>query len=980
MVGVVKCEAIKALPILSLNSRERTAARHRIAIQMNGTRVKQLIKLTRVFKLIQLKMKSNSNLPFPSSDHEYEPIGQPNEEYYRNSPSPNTEHTRLSLSPSKKTRGDDADEEQVSIQDIQDEIENRYFALTPTTTGSRTDCEVHTSCVDSSAIEDLPLDRGSRRSWNVGERSKQMQQRFKTGAGKLKTKLKGIHAPKTGSPKEQKKKFKTPEFTKLKGMALFQKKSQPPEEITTTTTTVVVSADTAQQPTILVSDTTVEVEQKPTTAAKTSFASKFKIPNIKEKFSKSSEPAAETPPPPPSDFEDGPQKTKTSIFKKFEFKSKQEPITKTSETVEFSAPALAQMDSITPESETRSSGSPLTPEPPVTPDCYEVQNQDEPPVQSPSAEATKTSRFKAPDLSRIKDFKRPQFTKFEFKRPEFHRPKFSKPDMSRFKIPQRFHSLRLKRTKSMKESTSGAASTTDSEPVDVAPKKKFDFGTYPRIFSKMRKGSTGGAISKAGRPSTPTPPIIFTTQATSDGTSENDSRGAAFDNESGSYQKYGVHDPEFDRETSVERRMREHFSKSVESEGEVLTGIMQTEEQRQINSFNEENRAIHEISHARRGEFEQRKPFVHQDSDLVSEDSAGAKWAQQMEITDDDKLAEQAMINRLLQHDIELAKQNDLDRRSLPQSNKDTISSGSASDRQRTNVIEEIDDDEFFLRSKGISQDNIRIGEYISSAIREGLTNKTENSLAQVGVGRRDYGNYYDDDDQENNEPMAYGYEVEPPPRRPRRKTSEDKRRSPVGDDDDEFELQHDFDAELKANEDDGYFTVGPNRPARRRQQSGDRYESSELAPEERDNRSLYDNDSEIIMMDEEFARGGAYQHLSRMPPTPPKVPKRKKKMVTQMMRRIEKMDGFTGGRSVSNSVLPNAEQPPDNVSGREVVSLLFYLHFPCRSLSIAQSSRSLPSRPQKSSHPFPLPADRDPDRNFHGSPTMTERRGELSL
>lgn len=483
----------------------------------------------------------------------------------------------------------------------------------------------------------------------------------------------------------------------------------------------------------------------------------------------------------------------------------------------------------------------------------------------------------------------------------------------------------------MKESTSGAASTTDSEAVAEAisapPKKKaFEFGTYPRIFSKMRKGS-------GGRPNTPPPPIIFT-QATSDGTSENESR-PDLDNESGSYQKYGAHgDLDMDRETSVERRMREHFSKTSgmmdDDVDDVPGGILaQTEEQRQIRSFNEENRAIHEISHARRDEFEQRKPFVHQDSDLVSEESAG-KWAQQI---DDDKLAEQAMINRLLQHDIELQKQNDLDRRSLPQSNKDTISSGSASDRLRTNVIEEIDDDEFFIRSKGISQDNIRIGEYISSAIREGLSDQTNNSLARVGR----YGNYYDDEADDvdlnlDNEPGNYGYDV-PPPRRPRRVKDESVERrnrqmerdqeAPI-DIDDELELHQDFDRDLRANEDDGYFTVGPHRPARRRSQANRYDSSSEVGGAiggDADERSYYDNESEIIMMDDEYDRGAAgitdsFMTKSRMPmpPTPPKAPKRKKKMATQMMRRIEKMDGFAG-RSVSNSVLPNGNEAADNVS-----------------------------------------------------------------
>lgn len=711
-----------------------------------------------------------------------------------------------------------------------------------------------------------------------------MQQRFKAGAGKFKTKFRS----KSSEPKqvEDKKKFKGPEFSKLKSMNLFQKKT---------------AADpTAPRPTILVSDTTVEIDHKP--MPKASFASKFKSPDFskfKEKFSKS-----ETATTPVDEDLDEAAKPKTSLFKKFEFKKNSDASKAEVPEVPVAEEQVQKMDTIKAphESDSRGSGSPITPEPPTTPDCYEAAAESEDKENQPKA-----SRFRAPDLSKIKDFKRPQFTKFEFKRPEFHRPKFSKPDMSRFKMPQRFHSLKLKRTKSLKE-TSGAASTTDSEAAEMgqeAPKRKpFEFGTYPRIFSKMRKGSAG-AIPKAGRPGTPPPPVIFTTTATSEGTSDNEFR-RELDTESGSYQKYGADGEYFDRETSVERRMREHFTKDMVDEGEDETGIHRnTAEQRQINSFNEENRAIHEISHARRDEFQQRKPFVHQDSDLVSEDSAG-KWAHHM---DDDKLAEQAMINRLLQHDIELQKQNDLDRRSIPQSNKDTISSGSASDRQRTNVIEEIDDDEFFLRSKGISQDNIRIGEYISSAIREGLAGQTVNSLKQVGGAAEDDDyRYYDD---EEDMPRNYGYDV--PPRRPRRvKDSEERNSRPRNeeeedDEEEDFKLRQDFDRALKAGEDDGYFTVGPNRPARRRSaQNNNRYASSELNA---DQRSYYDNESEILMMDEEEMN--MKPGLSRMPPpTPPKAPKRKKKMATQMIKRIEKMDGFTG-RSVSNSALGDT----DNVS-----------------------------------------------------------------
>lgn len=873
------------------------------------------------------------------------------------------------------------DEEEVSIQDIQDEIENRYFALTPTTTGSRTDCEVNTSCVDSSAIEDLPLDRGSRRRWNVGERSKQMQQRFKTGAGKLKTKLRSRSSdpkPVEDNPiAKEKKKFRAPEFSKLKNMQLFQKKP---------------AGEVAPKPTILVSDTTFEIDQQP--AAKPSFASKFKSPDFskitpdfskfKEKFSKSE--AATTPN--ENDMNEVVDKPKgTSIFKKFEFK-KNTDTTKANEAVEVQEvedEEVQKMDTIkvSQEGDSRGSGSPITPEPPLTPDCYEAGQSGD------KEDQPKASKFR-PDLSKIKDFKRPQFTKFEF-----HRPKFSKPDLSRFKMPQRFHSLKLKRTKSLKE-PSGTTSTTDSEAApELKPKRTFDFGTYPRILSKIRKGS-GGAIPKSGRSSTPPPPVIFTTMATSEGTSENESRvGRDLDNDSGSYQKYGNEAEYSDRETSVERRMTEHFRKAMEEDSVDETGITrETAEQRQINSFNEENRAIHEISHARRDEFQQRKPFVHQDSDLMSEDSAG-KWAQQM---DDDKLAEQAMINRLLQHDIELQKQNDLDRRSLPQSNKDTISSGSASDRQRTNVIEEIDDDEFFLRSKGISQDNIRIGEYISSAIREGLQGQTVNSLKQVGGNEDDY-RYYDDEDDEV--PRNYDYDV--PPRRPRRvKDSEERNRmvrnEDLGDEEEEYELRQDFDRALKAGEDDGYFTVGPNRPSRRGNSlNNNRYESSEL------NRSYYDNESEIIMMDDEDMV--VRQGLSRMPPpTPPKAPKRKKKMASQMIKRIEKMDGFTG-RSVSNSALVNSNThigDTDNVSIYPRIDELncynyFYLHlyFSYPQVVVYRTEFEIPpiATPEKFT-PIPTPRRTrsrsqisrltDDDRTSHGAESLLhdahENRGQKNV
>jgi len=117
---------------------------------------------------------------------------------------------------------------------------------------------------------------------------------------------------------------------------------------------------------------------------------------------------------------------------------------------------------------------------------------------SPKAKAKDRRRFKAPEFSKIKMpvIKRPDMSKLkDLKRPEF--TKFNKPDMSKFKFPEKFSTLKLGRSKSFKENegevvsdetpegTGATASPTQSQPT---PKKKFEFnfGTYPRAFRKKQ--------------------------------------------------------------------------------------------------------------------------------------------------------------------------------------------------------------------------------------------------------------------------------------------------------------------------------------------------------------------------------------------------------------------------------------------------------------------------------------------------------------
>ncbi|OWR54274.1 hypothetical protein KGM_208372 [Danaus plexippus plexippus] len=107
------------------------------------------------------------------------------------------------------------DENISNAEALQKGIEERFFVNTPSTT-SRTECEVSTSQVDSSALENLPLKRSSRNKNSEGIESK-IQQRIKEGtgkiksqAGKLKTKLntiknKQMHFPERSKIKLQEK-------------------------------------------------------------------------------------------------------------------------------------------------------------------------------------------------------------------------------------------------------------------------------------------------------------------------------------------------------------------------------------------------------------------------------------------------------------------------------------------------------------------------------------------------------------------------------------------------------------------------------------------------------------------------------------------------------------------------------------------------------------------------------------------------------
>lgn len=111
-------------------------------------------------------------------------------------------------------RYDDEDEaehneHEMTAQDIQDRIEERFFSATPTTTISRTDGEFNTSQMDSSGLDELPLKRDARKGFNT----KGFQQRIQSQAGRLRTRIRNISRPKINLP--EKPKFNLPERPKF---------------------------------------------------------------------------------------------------------------------------------------------------------------------------------------------------------------------------------------------------------------------------------------------------------------------------------------------------------------------------------------------------------------------------------------------------------------------------------------------------------------------------------------------------------------------------------------------------------------------------------------------------------------------------------------------------------------------------------------------------------------------------------------------
>lgn len=556
-------------------------------------------------------------------------------------------------------------------------------------------------------------------------------------------------------------------------------------------------------------------------------------------------------------------------------------------------------------------------------------------LRSPEFTKLKAMKLHRPDFKRP-EFKRPEFTKF--KSPEF---KINLPERPKFKMPEA-----LKRSKSMKEdepnvpqvdhgSTSVETANTEDRPPKVPIKKGFSFGTYPRIFDRMRKSAkttesstTAATISRDNETEEDEEsdrihgPVQFGTfpkmgkqrspPATASSSHWSENASNLTDNDSGQYQRYSSEPEGMDRESSVERRMRIHLKNALEFDDEREDAgdkdTRQTDEQRQLAEYDEENRVIHEISRQREGEFRQRKPLVHQESDLASE-AENANWAlsevlrKQLET----RSQEAASINKIGEY----ARGNDSvqdDRGST----QETQSSGSSSHIRRQGLL---DDDEYFGHDKEIERDDF--DRYISASVREGLKDHPSNALVNLSRYSDEQYEYEDEDYDRSNEHVPFDEDEDKRnvvPKIPRRAKgsveSEDYRSS-----------------QQRSFEDDEYDkTFPPNRPLRkpRREYSGDSQETeieeimqppvaAEYYTDDQkhqnayhqdylDDRSFYDNEHLELQLSDDIS--SILTSDSR--PFVPIAPARKKKKRDSVDKEftVTTSQQYNIGRSVSSSYI----------------------------------------------------------------------------
>ncbi|CRK95757.1 CLUMA_CG009214, isoform A [Clunio marinus] len=346
---------------------------------------------------------------------------------------------------------------------------------------------------------------------------------------------------------------------------------------------------------------------------------------------------------------------------------------------------------------------------------------------------SKSKTFKMPNFA--KNIKKPSLPKF--KKSQSNKPDeisssevpSERPSLPELKIGERFARFRkLGRSKSLKEesATNDSESFTTPEIATAEPtKKRFHFGTYPRMIrDKFKKQKLPERSDQSVR--SESPPIVEFKRVTETFTQRGPvaSRWPEYHQDSEKYQQFHS-ESEIDRESSIERRMRLDYDRSTEEreDFEIVKRLL-SEEQKQLDDMENENHEIHLMAQER-----YKKSAVERQSS----DDDKMLWSGMLnkDVTDEFHEPNALKFDDSEKYALDYYKnESDLNRSYTPQTNQETQSSGSSETRRRKGILDEEDD--YFLRENRISNE-IHIGDYISSAIKEGLSSPEDNALSKMG-------------------------------------------------------------------------------------------------------------------------------------------------------------------------------------------------------------------------------------------------------
>ncbi|KAL3285038.1 hypothetical protein HHI36_019165 [Cryptolaemus montrouzieri] len=320
---------------------------------------------------------------------------------------------------------------------------------------------------------------------------------------------------------------------------------------------------------------------------------------------------------------------------------------------------------------------------------------------------TKLQGIKKPNISLPS---RPRFQKPNIKKPNITLPKL--PDLA---LPFRRSSKQEEKKDEPKSENSGGQSI---------------FSTYPRLFKKKKRdfdsGSLKGRTESRGREDD----VAVTTYRLEDTKSgRTDSIRIPLHSEQSMDEEHEI-DPQLENEQEIYKDREERMSPSRYQQDTDADDEDAEQRERQ-----EKHRAaLAIVSEPEPSRWDRGNFYETQNG---TDDHYDDEQKETLKTYEDNK--NQEIITDLDQpEDVQEPHIPDRQRRKLQQNDsidtsysRDVGSSVSSLGYHRRGVLEEIDSDQFFLREKGISQDNIDMGRYLSTEIREAFRMPT-NALADM--------------------------------------------------------------------------------------------------------------------------------------------------------------------------------------------------------------------------------------------------------